>query len=419
MLSVLKRRNYGLLWIAQLISMIGDWAMFTALPFFVYQITGSVLATGVMFMIQVLPPLVLGSVAGVFVDRWDRRWTMIGSSLFRGAVLLLLLGVRSADMIWLVYLTGFLESAATQFFGPANNALLPTLVEEDQLITANSLDSLGENSARLIGPAIGGTLLAYLGLRGVILFDISTYILAAFLMYLIRIVPAEHVSLELESRSAGSMLSGFWREFKAGLTLVRGKPALSRIFLVLAIAMLGDSILTVLLVAFYQDVVGVSSAEFGIVLTVRGLAGILGGLAISAIGSRFRSNHLISYGLIITGIAILAMILFPYYLATIGIMLLLSVPMMAWLISSQTWIQTHSPGEYRGRVFGVYGTVSALLMLVGMAFASGLGDILGITTTLYFGGGIYIASGLLAAALLRGITQIPESDSASVVREKI
>lgn len=419
MLSVLKRRNYGLLWIAQLISMIGDWAMFTALPFFVYQITGSVFATGVMFMIQVLPPLVLGSVAGVFVDRWDRRWTMIGSSLFRGAVLLLLLGVRSADMIWLVYLTGFLESAATQFFGPANNALLPTLVEEDQLITANSLDSLGENSARLIGPAIGGTLLAYLGLRGVILFDISTYILAAFLMYLIRIVPAEHVSLELESRSAGSMLSGFWREFKAGLTLVRGKPALSRIFLVLAIAMLGDSILTVLLVAFYQDVVGVSSAEFGIVLTVRGLAGILGGLAMSAIGSRFRSNHLISYGLIITGIAILAMILFPYYLATIGIMLLLSVPMMAWLISSQTWIQTHSPGEYRGRVFGVYGTVSALLMLVGMAFASGLGDILGITTTLYFGGGIYIASGLLAAALLGGITQIPESDSASVVREKI
>lgn len=419
MLSVLKRRNYGLLWIAQLISMIGDWAMFTALPFFVYQITGSVLATGVMFMIQVLPPLVLGSVAGVFVDRWDRRWTMIGSSLFRGAVLLLLLGVRSADMIWLVYLTGFLESAATQFFGPANNALLPTLVEEDQLITANSLDSLGENSARLIGPAIGGTLLAYLGLRGVILFDISTYILAAILMYLIRIVPAEHVSLELESRSAGSMLSGFWREFKAGLTLVRGKPALSRIFLVLAIAMLGDSILTVLLVAFYQDVVGVSSAEFGIVLTVRGLAGILGGLAMSAIGSRFRSNHLISYGLTITGIAILAMILFPYYLATIGIMLLLSVPMMAWLISSQTWIQTHSPGEYRGRVFGVYGTVSALLMLVGMAFASGLGDILGITTTLYFGGGIYIASGLLAAALLGGITQIPENDSASVVREKI
>jgi hypothetical protein len=77
--------------------------------------------------------------------------------------------------------------------------------------------------------------------------------------------------------------------------------------------------------------------------------------------------------------------------------------MMAWLISSQTWIQTHAPGEFRGRVFGVYGTFAALLSLVGMAFASGLGDTMGISTTLYFGGGIYILSGLLAAALLGGI----------------
>ncbi len=133
MLKLLRKRNYGLLWISQLISIIGDFALFTALPFFIYKITGSVLATGIMFMIQVLPPLFLGSIAGVFVDRWDRRWTMIGSSLFRGAVLLIMLGVRSAEMVWLVYLAGFLESTASQFFGPANNALIPILVDEDYL----------------------------------------------------------------------------------------------------------------------------------------------------------------------------------------------------------------------------------------------------------------------------------------------
>ena len=81
MLKLLRKRNYGLLWISQLISIIGDFALFAALPFFIYKITGSVLATGIMFMIQVLPPLFLGSIAGVFVDRWDRRWTMIVSSL--------------------------------------------------------------------------------------------------------------------------------------------------------------------------------------------------------------------------------------------------------------------------------------------------------------------------------------------------
>ena len=412
MLAVLRRRNYGLLWTAQLISMIGDWAIFAALPFHVYRMTGSVMATGIMFMIQVVPPLIFGSIAGVFVDRWDRRWTMIGSSLFRGAVLLLLLGVQSADMVWLVYLAGFLESTASQFFGPANNALLPTLVEEDQLITANSLDSLGENSARLIGPALGGVLLAAIGLRGVIIFDVGTYMLAAILMYMIQVPASEVATGAADEGSAGSALSSFVAEFVAGLKLVAGKPALSRVFLVFGIAALGDSILTVLLVAFVQDVVGVGSAEFGMVLTVRGVAGILGGIVVGAFGSRFKPEHLIPFGLIATGVALMAMVFWPIFAISLLIMILLSVPLMAWLISGQTWVQSHAPGEYRGRVFGVYGTLSALLMLIGMAFASGLGDTLGISNTIYVGGGIYILSGLLAAVLLPGVASTVEEPAA-------
>ena len=268
MLTVLRRRNYGLLWFAQLISMIGNWALFAALPFFVYQITGSVLATGGMFMIQIIPPLLFGSFAGVFVDRWDHRWTMIGSTLFRGLVLLIMLGVRSADLVWLVYLAGFLESAATQFFGPANNALLPTLVDEDQLLTANSLDALGENSARLIGPALGGVMLAWQGIQGVILFDIGSYLGASLLMYFISIPPSEPDLSPSDEISTISPLSIFWGELRAGIKLVLNNKPLSRIFLVLGIALLGDSILTVLLVAFYQDVVGVGPTEFGLVLTV-------------------------------------------------------------------------------------------------------------------------------------------------------
>ena len=408
MFALLRKRNYGLLWFSQFVSMIGDWALFTALPFFVYQITGSVLATGGMFMIQVVPPLVFGSIAGVFVDRWDRRWTMIGSSLFRAAVLVILLGVRSADMVWLVYLTGFLESLASQFFGPANNALLPTLVDEDQLLSANSLDSLGENSARLIGPALGGVLLASIGLQGVILIDIGSYLIAALLMYFIRVPIIESVSTAPPEGSAGSAISAFWGEFVAGIKLVSSKKPLSRIFWVLGIALLGDSILTVLWVAFFQDIVGVGSAEFGLALTVRGVAGILGGLVIGAVGSKFEPNHLIPFGLIGTGIGLVAMVFWPIYAVTLLIMILIAIPLMGWLISSQTWIQTHAPKEYRGRVFGVYGTFSALLMLVGMAFASGMGDTLGIANTLYFGGVIYILSGLLAGILLRGISQPAE-----------
>ena len=389
--------------------MIGNWALFAALPFFVYQITGSVLATGGMFMIQIIPPLVFGSFAGVFVDRWDHRWTMIGSTLFRGLVLLIMLGVRSADLVWLVYLAGFLGSAATQFFGPANNALLPTLVEDDQLLTANSLDALGENSARLVGPALGGVLLAWLGIQGVILFDIGSYLGASLLMYFIRIPPSEPDLSPSDEISTISPLSIFWGELRAGIKLVLNNKPLSRIFVVLGIALLGDSILTVLLVAFYQDVVGVGPTEFGMVLTVRGVAGILGGLVMSAVGHKFKPNHLIPFGLVTTGIGLVAMVFWPIYAVSLLIMILLSVPLMAWLISSQTWIQTHAPDEFRGRVFGVLETFSALLMLLGMAFASGMGETLGISNTLYVGGAIYILSGILAAVLLLGINQAAEN----------
>src|SRR5713101_2598217 len=100
MLSVLRQRNFGLLWFGQLISIIGDWVLFVALPFYVYDMTGSALATGTMFAAQLLPSLLLGSLAGVFVDRWNRKRVMIGADVLRGCVLLLLLVVRSPEQLW-------------------------------------------------------------------------------------------------------------------------------------------------------------------------------------------------------------------------------------------------------------------------------------------------------------------------------
>jgi MFS family permease len=77
MINLLRQRNYSLLWSSQLISQVGTWALLAALPFYVFQLTGSVVATGTMFLVEVIPPILLGSVAGVFVDRWDRRWIIV------------------------------------------------------------------------------------------------------------------------------------------------------------------------------------------------------------------------------------------------------------------------------------------------------------------------------------------------------
>ena len=91
MLILLSQRNFALLWAGQLVSNLGDWLLWIALPFYVYERTGSALATGAMFIAQTLPPILFGSLAGIFVDRWDRKQTMMIADLARFFVILLLL----------------------------------------------------------------------------------------------------------------------------------------------------------------------------------------------------------------------------------------------------------------------------------------------------------------------------------------
>ena len=175
MLSVLRQRDFALLWFAGLVSMTGDWMLVVALPITVYELTGSAFATGAILITNKLAALLLGSVAGVFVDRWDRKRTMVIANLIRGPALLLLLMVDSADRVWIVYVVAAVMSAVGQFFRPAENALLPLLVGKEQLVPANALNALNDNLGRLAGPALGGLVAAWIGLGGVAIIDAATY----------------------------------------------------------------------------------------------------------------------------------------------------------------------------------------------------------------------------------------------------
>ena len=115
MIETLRNRNFALLWLSQLISMTGDWVIFIALPLYMYQQTGSALATGAMFISNTLPRLLVGSVAGVFVDRWDRKRTMIVADFVRAALVILLLGVIAAEQLWLIFPLAFWNRQCLNF----------------------------------------------------------------------------------------------------------------------------------------------------------------------------------------------------------------------------------------------------------------------------------------------------------------
>ena len=185
MLATLRQRNFSLLWFGQLISLIGDWLLFIALPFYIYTLTGSALATGIMFIIQTLPRIFLSSLAGVFVDRWSRKYTMLITNLIQSIVLLPLLLVHSKDMLWIVYTFAFVESCVSQFFMPAANAIIPNLVDKEHLLTANSLNSMSQELTRLIGPLLGGVLMGVYGINSVVIVDACSFLIAACMLALI------------------------------------------------------------------------------------------------------------------------------------------------------------------------------------------------------------------------------------------
>ncbi len=148
MLALLWRRDFGCIWIGGLISLVGDWMLLTALPVYVYQSTGSTLATGAMLAARVIPRILLGSLAGVFVDRWDRRGTLIVANLLLALGLLPLLLATSGERLWLVYVVAFVQSAMAQVVAPALGALVPRLVDERELLRANALNALSNDVSR-------------------------------------------------------------------------------------------------------------------------------------------------------------------------------------------------------------------------------------------------------------------------------
>jgi MFS family permease len=165
-LALLRRRDLGLLWAGGLVSETGDWLLLVGLPVWVLELTGSSLVTATVFIVGLLPSLLVGPVAGVLVDRWDRRRTLVAVSLAQAAFLLPLLAVHGRRQLWIVYLVIAVEGALAQLNDPARNALLPSLVGERELVGANGLLGLTGNLARLAGGPWAGWWWRWPGCRG-------------------------------------------------------------------------------------------------------------------------------------------------------------------------------------------------------------------------------------------------------------
>jgi MFS family permease len=410
MLAILRQRNFALLWLGSLVSFVGDWVLFIALPVYVYDLTGSALATGGMFIAQTAPRLLLGSLAGVFVDRWDRRRTMIAANLLSAAALLLLLLVRSGADLWLVYLAAFLQASIALFFQPAESALVPTLAGEEHLVHANALIALNWELTRLIAPPLGGLVMALFGLGSVIAIDSVSFLFSAAMIALIALPPAgrPQPAAEQPNNVAGAWRA-VWRELIEGLQLVRGDRLVWSLFIITGVAMVAEGIINVLGFPWLKQVLHGDALTRGWMASAQAVGGLLGGLLIGRMSKQLQPANLIGLSGILLGLASLALInvtalpIVPsLWLPTALLLKLLQgVPIIGLFVSVDTLLQQSVADQYRGRIFGAYGALSALATLAGQAAASLLGDWAGLVPVLSWMGIMYLLAGLCALALLR------------------
>jgi MFS family permease len=403
MLAVLRPRNFALLWAGGLISMLGDWLLFIALPFYIYDLTGSTLATGAMFIVETLPILLFGSIGGVFADRWDRKKTMIVADLLRAALLLLLLAVRSPEWLWALYLVVFVQSSVGQFFNPAKGALIPQLVDEPQLMPANSLNSLGVELTRLIGAPLGGALMAQLGLPSVVLVDCVSFVVSALLIGMIAVPRGEHAApAAAPDVGLPALLAGIWRDLVEGLRLVASTRWLAGLFLAMGIIMFGQGITNALLVPFVEQVLHGDAQIFGWVVTAQGIGGLIGGLLAGTLGRLFSPVRIMAVSGCAMGVLILLIVNIPALPVVLGLLAVSGLPAVAFMVSEATMLQSGVADQNRVRVMGSYGMVLALAMLIGMGVASALGDWLGIVPMLDLVSGLYVLAGMIVLVLVGG-----------------
>lgn len=398
-LGPLRTPAFARFWTAGLISDTGDWLLLVALPVYVFELTGSALVTSTVFVLGLAPGLVVGPLAGVLVDRWDRRRTMVTVSLAQAAALLPLLSVHGRGELWIVYAVTAIEAGLAQLFDPAKQALVPTLVPLEQLVSANSLVALTLNVGRLVGGPLGGVALQLGGLGGIVAADAASFLLAAILL-----APglARRTPVSADPSPSGSV----WSDWLGGLSVIGRDPDLRSALVIAAVAAVAQGIFVVLFVVFVIQTLHGDSAEVGLLRGIQAIGGIAGGLLLGFAGRRAGPRQLVGGGLLAFGVIDLAIWNGPYLSTAqgvyVGLFIAVGIPGIGFLTGVTTLLQARTPGPLQGRIFSTYFSLYNGLQALGMLLAGLLAGVVGLAAILDAQAGLYLAAGVFGLVALRG-----------------
>lgn len=394
--------SFSALWFGQLISFFGDRVNQVAIAFLVLGLTGSPIAVSAVFLAAFLPNLLLGPIAGVLVDRWDQKEVMVVSDLLRAAAVLLVPVAAAVDVL-LVYPLVFAVTSVTIFFRPARTAVIPRIVRDDELVTANSASWIGETLADVIGYPIAGLFVAFLGSALALAFwlDAATYVASAVLIATMAIPSV--------GRAAGAAVGGIRgvvEDLRVGWRFLRGQSVLLANTLQGAIAQITVGTTIALMPIYAADALARGSLDgsttYAFLEAGVGVGSLVGGFVVGLVGARLAKGRMVIAGFVLYGLCVIGLGLTANVGVAIGLMAGSGIANMVWVIPSQTLFQELTPPGMIGRVISLRFALVTASMTAGMALAGVLAGVTSVTTVIVASGFVTLVAGL-AGLLTRSV----------------
>jgi MFS family permease len=363
---LLFTRDFGLLWLSQLVSQVGDGISNLALLWFVYSITGSPVKTTIIGLLHTIPPIVLGPVIGVYVDRLPKKFFLIGSNVFRAVLIGIIPCAVSTDTftVNLLYVLVLLDAVAMATFSPALTSSVPLIVPRAQFTAANALIQSTTSLGIIFGPALSGVGIALFGSQDVLCLNAATYCVAALCLGLVRLGTA-HPSAG-PNKTGGSV----WHDLREGLAYVMIKQRV--ILLLVATAgcyAFGASALTTLFPVFAKKLLGLGPVEVGYLWSALGVGLLLMSMALLRFTAWDLSDRtrIIAGACVASAVAIGVLVWTKNLYVVSLLMIVIGGGMGAFTPIAWGIVQELTPRTMVGRVLGLYSTGAMTAAISGIS----------------------------------------------------
>lgn len=396
--SVLRNRDFLVLWLSQLVSKIGDnFAVVAALVLINELAAKSGLAVVVMATAATIPQL-FALASGVFLDRFRRKTIMVACDLLRAGVVLIPLLVTKPGHLFALYLTAFVLMALSAVYIPARNASIPNMVPEEHLLTANALMQAVELVSLVAGAALATLVIGLASTSAAFAVDSLTFIISALLLVSVHIPQGR---LSVESSAARGEFQRFWKGFTDGVRYVAGNRPLLSLMAITTVATLGLSATVLVVAAYFKQLLGISPEYLGLLQATQGLGMALGAVLITLYASWARSRQIVSVTMIVLGCSILLYALRPTYWMVLLSALIIGLCVVSARTTLAAMTQALVPDSQRGRVESAMVTVIALGSMGALIIAGILGDLIGPRSVFAFTGLLVFFAGVASIFALR------------------